>query len=261
MKIQKNVLILIGLISLAYIIVVLLSPKDVTDYTVVDTEYWHGTENRLIIKTAYDYNNKEELQAFPKELGDWKGFDYKYADYVYKTLNADILLSRAYVKNQSSPIWIDLINSKTRESFHNPKICVTGAGWAVDKEYIQEFKIADPPNPFTKLYADRLDISKEDKKQMILYWFMFKKFGGKDAVTMIKISSPVYNDDMDSTFNSVKDFLENQLFRSMYRGTGKEEITNAEYISRVYGNKGLLAMFMGILIPLGTTIIGVMRKD
>ncbi len=36
-------------------------------------------------------------------------------------------------------------------------------GWYVDNEGIAEFKIANDPNPFTKLYADRLDISKEDE--------------------------------------------------------------------------------------------------
>lgn len=261
MRIQKNILILIGLVSLAYVIIFLLSPKDITDYTVVDTEYWRETGNRLLIKTAYEYNNKMDIEKFPKELGDRKGYDYKYPESVYKTLNADVLLSRAYVKNDSVPIWIDFINSKTGESFHKQKICVTGAGWNIDNEGVQEFKIADPPNPFTKLYTNRLDLSKGNSEQLMIYWFMFKKFGNKDAVTMIRISAPVNNNDTDGTFNTVKDFLEEQLFGAMYKDATKEEITNAESISREYGNKGLLAILIGILIPLGMTIIGVMKKD
>lgn len=261
MKIQKNILILIGLVSLAYIIMFLLAPRDITDYTVVDTEYWRETGNRLLIKTAYEYNNKMDIEKFPTELGAWKGYDYKYPDSVYKTLNADILLSRSYIKNDSIPIWIDFINSKTGESFHKQKICVTGAGWNVDSESVQEFKIADPPNPFTTLYTNRLDLSKGDRQQIMLYWFMFKKFGNKDAVTMIRISAPVNNNNTDATFNTVQDFLEGQLFGTMYKGTEAEEITNAEYFSKTYGNKGLMAMIAGILIPIGIVTTGVRKKD
>lgn len=260
-KIQKNILILIGIISLSYIAIFLLAPKDIADYTVVDTEYWRETENRLLIKTAYEYNNNEDIQAFPKNLSDWKGFDFKYPDNVYTKLNADIFLSRAYAKGDKDLLWMDIINSKVGESFHKQNICVEGGGWTIDKDSIAEFKIADPPNPFTKLYTNRLDVSKGNQKQVMLYWFMFKKFGGKDAVTMIRISAPVYNNDTDATFNLAKDFLENQLFGAMYKGTGKEEITNAEYISKEYGNKGLLAMMMTLLVPIGIIITGIRRKD
>lgn len=261
MKIQKNVLILVGLISLAYILIFLLAQKDITDYTIVDTGYSGETGNRLMIKTAYDYNSEIGIEKFPNVLGDWTSYDYKYPESVYKALNADILLSRTYMKNDSVPIWIDFINSKTGESFHKQKICVTGAGWNIDKESVQEFKIADPPNPFTKLYVNRLDLSKGNMGQLMIYWFMFKKFGNKDAVTMIRISAPVNNDDTDGTFNTVKDFLEGQLFGAMYKGTEAEEITNAEYLSRYYGNKGLITMAAGILIPIGIIATGIRKKD
>ncbi len=253
-------MILIGLISLAYILVFLLSPKNITDYTIVDTEYWGQTKNRLLTKTAYDYNNKESLQAFPKNLENWRGYDYKYSENVYKVLNADIILSRAYNNINGDIIWVDMINSKTGESFHKQKICVEGGGWTIDKENIAEFKIADPPNPFTKLYANRLDISKDNEKQLIIYWFMFKKFGSKDAVTMIRLASPV-NNNTKETFNSVKYFVESQLFDAMYKKGEIDTITNAENIYKESGNKGLFAMIMAIIIPIGITLVGVMKKD
>lgn len=240
----------------------LLSPKDITDYTIADTEYWRETGNRLLLKTAYDYNSKTEIEKFPKQVGDWKSFDFKYRDSVYKSLNADILMSRAYTKNvtNGTPVWIDFINSQSGESFHKQKICVTGAGWNIDNELIQEFKIADPPNPFTKLYTNRLDISKGDKKQIMLYWFMFKKFGGKEAVTMIRISSPVYTDE-EKTFDNLKDFIENQLFDVMYKKGEIDSITTAEYTLKTYGDKGIAMMGIALLIPISVVIIGVRKKD
>ena len=260
-KIQKSVLILIGIISLSYVLVLLLAPKDITDYTVADTEYWRETGNRLLLKTSYDYNNKESIQSFPKVLGEWKSFDYKYPDNIYTSLKADILMTRGYARSNGDLVWMDIINSKVGESFHKQRICVEGAGWTVDKDSIAEFRIADPPNPFTKLYANRLDLSKKGEKQVMAYWFMFKKFGSKDAVTMIRMSMPVNNNGTDDAFNSMKDFVENQLFDAMYKINGKEDITTAEYISKQYGNKGLFAMTMMLLIPIGITIIGIRKRE
>jgi hypothetical protein len=259
-KIQKNILILIGIISLSYVLIFLLAPKDLADYTVADTEYWRETENRLLLKTAYEYNSKQDIQAFPRNLGDWKSYDYRYPDAVYAKMNADILLSRAYTSGYGSLVWMDIINSKVGESFHKQRICVEGAGWTVENESIAEFRIADPPNPFTKLYANRLDISKKDKKQVMVYWFMFKKFGENDAVTMIRLSSPVvYNE--TATFDSMKSFVENQLFNAMYERSLPENITVAEYMIREYGKTGILAITLVILAPLGILFIGIRQKD
>ena len=261
-QIQKGVLILIGVASLSLILVFLLAPKDNTNYTVTDTEYWSNTGNRLMLKTAYDYNNKDDIQSFPKVFGDWQSFDYKYPDYVYTNLNADMLMTRGYIRNNGDIVWMDIINSNAGQSFHKQNICVEGAGWTVDNDSIAEFTIADSSssNPFTKLYTNRLDLSKKDEKQVMIYWFMYKKFGSKDAATMIRLSAPV-NNNTEHTFNSIKEFVEGQLFGVMYKGTEKEEITTAEYVSKEYGNKGLMAMIIGLLTPIGIIITGIRKKD
>jgi len=253
-------LILIGIISLSYVIIFLVAPKDSTDYTVADTNYWLETGNRMMLKTAYEYNNKEDIQSFPKTIGEWKGNDFRYPDYVYKLLNANILMSRAYAKGNGDLVWMDIINSKVGESFHKQNICVEGAGWTIDNESTAEFTIAAPPNPFTKLYANRLDISKGNEKQVLVYWFMFKKFGSNDAVTMIRLSSPVtYNE--TATFDSIKSFVEDNLFYAMYERSQADTGTVAEDIAQKYGKLGIFAMTLGILVPIGLVFIGVRRKN
>jgi hypothetical protein len=249
-----------GILLLAYIVIFLVSPKDITDYTVADTEYWRETGNRLMLKTAYEYNSKEELAVFPKTLGEWRGFDYNYSDYVYKILNADILLSRTYVKNNTGFIWIDLINSKVGSSFHKQKICLEGAGWRIDNESVVQFNINNDRNPFTKLYANRLDYSKGNEKQIMVYWFMFKKFGSKDEVAMVRISKPVIqNETVD--FSIMKDFVENELFNAMYKKAEPDTITVAEDIMNTHGNSGKAAIAMAILIPFGLIFAGIRRKN
>ncbi len=245
---------LIGIISLSYIIIFLLAPKDIADYTVADTEYWRETQNRLMLKTAYEYNNKEDIKAFPKTIGEWNSIDYKYPDAVYEKLDANILMSRAYTKNNGDLVWMDIINSKVGESFHKQRICIEGAGWNIDNESIADFSIASYPNPFTKLYANRLDVSKEGKRQVIVYWFMFKKFGSNDAVTMIRLSAPVVNN-VTATFNYVKNFIEDKLFYTMYERANPENITSAEYIIREYGKNGMLAIMLVVLMPLCLVVV------
>ena len=257
---QKNLLILIGILSLSYVIIFLVAPKNITDYTVTDTDYWHETGNRLLLKTAYEYNNKEDIQSFPKTIGEWKSYDFKYPNYTYKLLNADIIMSRAYTKGNGDIVWMDIINSKVGESFHRQRICVEGAGWTVDKESTAEFTIAAPPNPFTTLYANRLDISKGNEKQVLVYWFMFKKFGSNDSVTMIRLTSPVANNET-ATFDSIKSFVEDNLFYAMYERSEADTGTVAEYIIRGFGNLGIFAVALGILVPTGLVFLGVRRKN
>lgn len=257
---QKNILIMVGIISLSYAMIFLFAPKDVVNNTIADTEYWRETENRLLLKTTYDYNDKYSMTSFPKTLGEWKSSEYRYPDRVYDKLNADILMSRGYSKGNKSVIWMDIVNSKTGESFHKQRVCVEGAGWTVNNESITELKIADPPNPFTKLYVNRLDISKGDKKQVIMYWFMFKKFGYEDSVTMIRLSSSVKNNDTEATYNHIRGFVERQLFNTMYKDT-KDDITVVEYLIEKYGNRGIVSIAIVLLVLVGIIVTGIRRND
>ena len=258
--VQKNLLIMIGILLLSYVSVLLLSQEDITDYTVADTEYWRESVNRLMLKTSYDYNNEEEVKAFPKTIGEWKGSDYRYPDGIYKLLKAKVLLSRTYTNNDGNLVWMDIINSKVGESFHKQRICVEGAGWKINKESIAEFKIGESTNLFAKLRANRLDYSKKDQKQIMIYWFMFEKLGAKDSVAMIRITSPVTTNETD-TYNLITGFVEDNLFRTMYDQVGQENSTVAENIMNTYGNLGKVAIAMGILIPIGIIFAGIRIKN
>jgi hypothetical protein len=239
----------------------LLAPKNIADYTVTDISYLYETKNRLLIRTAYEYSNQEDIKSFPIKLGNWNGSDFRYSDSVYANLKADIFLSRAYTKD-GDLIWMDIINSKVGESFHSPEICLEGS-WTIINKSIAEFRISDPPNPFTRLYAYRLDISNDNnnnKKQVMVYWFMFKRFGGNNAVTMIRLSSPVL-ENYNATFDSIKGFVENELFEAMYERAKPENITSAEYIIQEYGRTGMVAIALVLMVPICLVLIGIRRKN
>lgn len=261
MTTKKEIIIMIGILLLSYIIVFLLSSKDITNYTIADTEYWRETDNRIMLKTAYEYNSESDIKLFPKTLGNWSSINFRYPNATYEKLNAVMLMSRAYTNTNGNIIWLDIINSKTGESFHKQNICIEGSGWNITSDTISEFKIAESPNPYTKLYANRLDITKKDRSQVIVYWFMFKKLGSGDAVTMIRLTAEDTIGNTENTFNSIKEFTEEQLFIAMYKKSEIENISTAEYIYQQYGNKGILGIIITMFIPIILIIIGIRRKE
>ena len=89
---------------------------------------------------------------------------------------------------------------------------------------------------------------------------MFKKFGSNDSVTMIRLTSPVANNET-ATFDSIKSFVEDNLFYAMYERSEADTGTVAEYIIRGYGNLGIFAVALGILVPTGLVFLGVRRKN
>lgn len=93
----------------------------------------------------------------------------------------------------------------------------------------------------------------------MVYWFMFKKFGAKDAVSMVRISTPVIYNETEA-FSTIKKFVENELFKEMYKQSGPETITMAEDIIDEYGNTGIVAMGLSLLIPLGFVFTGLYRN-
>ncbi len=91
---------------------------------------------------------------------------------------------------------------------------------------------------------------------------MFKKFGNKDDVTMVRVSSPVGNgENVSYAFNRTKDFVENQLFDAMYNKSVADGVTTWEYISDKYGNGGMFIMVAMLLIPIGMVVIGIRRRE
>lgn len=249
-EIQKNILTLFGIILLAGVLIYLLAPSGIADYTVVGTSYWHETKDRLLLKTAYNYNNIEEIKNFPTALGDWRGYDFRYSASVYEMLNASILLSRSY-SSHGDLIWMDIINSKKGESFHDPKICY-GGSWNIVNESVETFHVTGNQTHliFGEMRANRLDITNKknpNERQVVLYWFMFKRFSD-EGVTMIRLSAPV-RDNPEATFAVMEKFLEDELFAAMYEAEA-EEVTVAERLIEEHGILGIIAMLILLLVPI-----------
>ncbi|MDY6964987.1 MAG: exosortase-associated EpsI family protein [Halobacteriota archaeon] len=249
---RRNLLSIVGIILLAYVLIGLLAPEGIADYTVVDTSYWRETENRLILKTSYEYNNKTEIERFPTTLGEWNGYNFRYPGSVYETLEADILLSRAYTK-EGYLVWLDIINSRSGKSFHDPKVCYSGR-WDILNESIEDFQVTGNKSylTFYKVHTNKLELRNKDdpsERQVVFYWFMFKSFDDDQGVTMIRLSAPVRINETE-TFETMKRFLEDELFDAMYESEAAREKTVAEGIIDRYDSIGILLIVLLITAPI-----------
>ena len=241
----------VGLIALAFVLIALLAPQDIADYTAIDTSHWRETNNRLLLKTSYEYNNITEIEDFPESLGSWNGYDFSYPERVYEKLEADVLLSRAYTKDRTL-IWMDIINSKSGKSFHDPKVCY-GGKWNIVNESVEELHVTGNKSylTFSRMHVNKLElVNKENPegKQVVLYWFMFKRFNDEQGVTMIRLSAPVRTD-TNETFDIMKEFVEQELFDAMYEGEVSEKTVGGDLIDR-YGGLGIILIVLLIGAPI-----------
>ena len=154
--VRATFVIILGIILFSAALLVVLAPENLAEYTVIDTAF-HKTDHRLIGKTAYNFNNASEIAKFPRKIDGWIGVDFRYPRRVYEVLEADIILSRAYSKD-GSIIWMDIINSDKRKSFHDPRVCY-GSRWNIVHEKIESidfnsssFRPSSHPQSIVKTY-------------------------------------------------------------------------------------------------------------
>ena len=240
--IKSTFMIMAGMIWLSGALLVVLAPENLAEYTVIDTAF-HKTDHRLIGRTAYNFNNASEIANFPRKIGGWHGIDFRYPERVYEVLEADIILSRAYSKG-GNVIWVDIINSDKRKSFHDPRVCYSGA-WNIVNESITEISVNPTAITFDRIYVNRLDLENKNNQAMlvVLYWFMFR---GGEGVTMIRLSSPV-DENYSDTYASMQDFIKS-LMNVMYEEVKKPRSVGEAWVDE-YGLTGYSGIALLLLPP------------
>ena len=236
MDVRGYFLVIIGMVWISFVAIFLLAPENLADYTVIDVAF-HKTEYRLIGKTAYNFNDPKDIAKIPHRIDGWRGVDFRYPERVYEILDADIILSRAYSKG-GQLVWVDIINSDKRKSFHDPRVCY-GGSWNIINEKVESIEFENRSSViFDRIYVNRLDLENKNDPNLrlvVLYWFMFR---GGEGVTMFRLSSPAK--DYNETDEILKDFAKDLL------GLVYEEVrrpkTVAEGWIESYGALGCLGI-------------------
>jgi hypothetical protein len=240
--IKSTFIIIAGMIWFSAVLLVVLAPENLAEYTVIDTAF-HKTDHRLIGRAAYNFNNASEIAKFPRKIDGWHGIDFRYPERVYEVLEADIVLSRAYSK-EGNVIWMDVINSDKRKSFHDPRVCYGGA-WNIVNESVAEIDVNPTAITFDRIYVNRLDLENKNNQAMLVvfYWFMFR---GGEGVTMIRLSSPAHEN--SNTYASMQNFVKS-LMNVMYEEVKKPRSVGEAWVDE-YGLAGNFGIAVLLLPPL-----------
>jgi len=160
----------------------------------------------------------ESLQI-PDRIVDYTqmGSDLKADERTQEVLATSSILMRTYAAPSGRPVSLTIVYAgTTRRSLHFPEVCLVGEGWEVHEQQMM---------PVGFLFsAKRLVLVRGEREEAVLYWF---KTG--DALTgnyflnayywaknqllfktptssMIRVSTPVLSDGVESAFAVLEDF-------------------------------------------------------
>lgn len=245
MKLLEEYSTTIGLLALTFVLVILFSTPSMLfaeTITVVDTELAHASGNEIPIRTKLDFGSDEHVNRLPTEIGDWNGFDYNSAD-IASMLGADVMLMRAYSSPDSNhTIFLLIVQSTNRSSFHPPIVCYPSLGYTIEEEdgetvHIQSMSWAETPlfeeneddTHFNgtistkKIVVAKKSGGKITERRVVLYFYIRREFTS-NTVTMIRISALAPIDgSYDDVLRDEKSFLVD-LFPHLFEITETEKL-------------------------------------
>jgi hypothetical protein len=201
---------IIGLLTLTFVIVMLFSTQSMIfaeTATVIDTELARASGDAMTVQTKMDLGSNEYMNAFPTEMGHWRGSDYDTAS-VAAGLGADVMLMRAYTSPESyQPIFFLIVQSDNRSSFHPPIVCYPALGYTIEEEGKEKIPVSmqdvgweEEVSVFGSRSAENKSISvkklvvvkesngKITERRVVLYLYVNRGFTS-NTVTMIRVSA------------------------------------------------------------------------
>ena len=167
-------------------------------------------------------------KKLPILINGWSGEDIKVDTRTLEILETDDVLMRDYKKEGNPFIQLCIIYaSNNRKVSHPPEVCYKGSGWSLEEKIPVVFSIKS--DEFPELRANKLILEKGDQKQLVLYWYKcnsdyatnyYKQqinvvkseiITGKSTSGLIRISTPIVNNDEDVAMMRVQRFSLNML--------------------------------------------------
>jgi EpsI family protein len=113
-----------------------------------------------------------DLRTFPSTMGSWSGTDTAIDKDALEVLGKGEFLLRVYQDQEQPQPYVDLFiayyrSQRTGETPHSPQHCLPGSGWApIENNRVMLSMQGHSPFP-----VNRYVISKQDARQIVLYWF------------------------------------------------------------------------------------------
>ncbi|HDS45774.1 MAG TPA: exosortase-associated EpsI family protein [Methanomicrobia archaeon] len=203
---------IIGLLMLAFVIIMLCStPSTILAkrVTMIGTELSYASSYELPVRTKLDLGNTAHLQAFPRQIGEWSGYDYDTAR-LMEQLGADVMLMRAYSHPQLyQPIFLLIMQSYNRSSFHPPIVCYPALGYTIESasneivtisnaSWVEDPWFSAPAArrnetilPVKKLVVTKqaADTGRVTERRVVLYFYVKEPPLSSDTITMVRVEA------------------------------------------------------------------------
>ena len=209
----------LGLLALILVIALLLTNPSLvfsTGVTFIDSELHRSSGDEAYVRTKMDFGSADHMNAFPREIGEWKGYDYDATD-MKESLGADVILLRGYdCPGLYQPIFFLIMQAETSSSFHPPIVCYPALGYQIEEEGKEWVVVTDTSwtgEPYSiTLPLKRLVVFKESEGQVterrvVLYCYVKGNRFTSDTITMIRVEAlaPIEGS-YDGILNLAKDF-------------------------------------------------------
>jgi hypothetical protein len=253
---------LFGLLGLILVIIVLFSTPGLVfspGVTFVDTELSRSSGSEIYVRTKMDLGDVNNVNALPKKIGVWSGYDYD-TESLRENLGADVILLRGYdCPGLYQPINFLIMQAKTESSFHPPPVCYASQGFTIVEEDKESLLVTD-----TKWLATSTDmivplqkmvVTKESgesiaQRRVLLYFYVKGNQFTSDTVTLIWVEglAPIEGP-YDGILGVEKEFLASALPYIFEPGESKQWSTLAGRLANS-GASGYFAIAMLIFVPL-----------
>ncbi len=141
----SKTVILIGIMFLAIVIVFLFSGPHYfsSNVSFLDTELSESSDKGKSVRVKMDLSHQEELEDFPYRIGEWRGID-EDIEGLKEQLGAETLIKSSYsLDNPFNPVFLLLMQSASRASFHPPTVCFPALGYDIEEETKDTIHVTD----------------------------------------------------------------------------------------------------------------------
>jgi len=142
--------------------------------------------------------NRLSLHDFPYTVGDYKGVDLEYPDWLEDALKAEEFILRDYTDSKGNrlKLYVAYFTSRKGTSTHNPDVCYPAQGWRIEEKGTDTIEIANKKYNLAKRVFRR-----DYDEQIILFWFQSasKVFSDKLKHQLVVIKNAVFTNQMQAS--------------------------------------------------------------
>ncbi|RZN33946.1 MAG: exosortase-associated EpsI family protein [Methanophagales archaeon ANME-1-THS] len=212
----------IGFLLLTFVLILLFSTPSMLmtkSITTIGTELSYASGTETPVRTLVDFKNKEQMRAFPGQIGDWRSSEYNTTK-IGEQLGAETLLMRAYFRPRVyQPVFFLILQSSNRSSFHPPPVCYAALGYSIEEEGTEDIVVqnlswvqgrwrSEQEATFNGTIAvKRLIVAKKSngdgrvaERRVVLYFYVKDNPFTSDTVTMIRAEALA---PLDGSYESV----------------------------------------------------------